>query len=123
MNTLLNLLWCLLAGLWLFLAYLLMGVVFCLTVILIPLGLVSIKIGAQMLAPVGKQVVAKPHATGSLRLVAAILWVVVGPGPGLCMLHLLTGVLLCLTVIGIPLGLQNFKFMQIALLPLHYELR
>lgn len=123
MSPLLNLIWLALAGLWLFVSYCILGLGFCLTIIGIPMGLVSLKLGVQMLMPFGKRVYPKPHATGALRLVLAVLWVVIGPGPGLCLMHLLTGLLLCVTVIGIPLGLQNFKLMQVALLPLHYELR
>ena len=123
MSLLLNLLWVLLAGLWLALAYFLLGLAFCLTIVGIPLGVVAIGLSLQMLAPFGKSVVPRPGATGSLRMVLAVLWVVIGPGPGLCIMHLMAGLLLCLTVVGIPLGLQNFKFMQVALLPLHYELR
>lgn len=123
MTSILNLVWFLLAGIWLCLGYVMLGLTFCLTVVGIPLGLMSVKIGLQMLMPFGKSVVVKRRATGLLRLLLALLWVLLGFGPGLCLLHGLTGLLLCLTVIGIPLGLQNLKFMQVALLPLHFELR
>lgn len=123
MHLLLNLLWILLAGLWLFLGYFGLGIVFCITILGIPLGLVCMGLSLQMLMPFGKAVVAKPRATGALRMTLAVLWILIGPGLGLCMMHLFTGALLCITVVGIPLGIQNFKLMQIALLPLHFELK
>ena len=123
MSVLLNLIWIFLAGLWLFLCYLLIGLSFCATIIGIPMGLVSMMIGVQMLMPFGKNVVPRPGGSpGFIGLLLACFWILTA-GPVLCVLHLVAGLAMCLTVIGIPIGLQNFKFMQVALLPMHYELR
>ena len=118
-----NILWFVIAGLPLFLGYVASGVAMCLTIIGIPFGVASINIGIAVLAPFGKQVVPKPQInTGCVTVVLTIVWLFTA-GLGLAIAHLISGALLCLTVIGIPLGVQNFKLMQLALLPYQYELR
>ena len=85
------------------------------------MGLVSMMIGVQMLMPFGKNVVPRPGGSpGFIGLLLACFWILTA-GPALCILHLVAGLAMCLTVIGIPIGLQNFKFMQVALLPMHYD--
>ncbi len=122
LSLLLNILWLLLGGIPLFISYVLLGAAFCLTIIGIPFGVASINIGIAVLAPFGKQVVPKPQInTGCVTVVLTILWLFTA-GLGLAIAHLISGALLCLTVIGIPLGVQNFKLMQLALLPYQYEL-
>jgi uncharacterized membrane protein YccF (DUF307 family) len=113
---LLNLLWLVLAGFWLFLGYLVVGILWCITIIGIPFGIASFRIGRFALWPFGRTVVDKPGA-GAGSTIGNVLWFIFS-GIWLAIGHAVTGALLCLTVIGIPLGLANFKLIPVALWPL-----
>jgi uncharacterized membrane protein YccF (DUF307 family) len=115
-SVVLNILWVVLSGFWLFLGYLMAGVVQCLTVIGIPFGIQSFKLAGYALWPFGRSVVRRPDASTSLSLVGNIIWFVLS-GFWLALTHALLGVVLCLTIIGIPLGLGNFKLIPLALTP------
>jgi uncharacterized membrane protein YccF (DUF307 family) len=112
----LNVLWLVLAGLWLFLGYLAAGILQCLTVIGIPFGIQSFKLAGFALWPFGRMVVTKPNRSASLTLVGNVLWFFLS-GLWLAIGHAIAGVLLCCTVIGIPLGLGCFKLIPLALFP------
>jgi uncharacterized membrane protein YccF (DUF307 family) len=111
-----NILWLLLAGIWMFLGYILAGIINCIFIITIPFGIQSFKLAGFALWPFGRVVVDRPGAgpvsSGCLNLV----WLVTG-GLWLALGHAITGILLCITVIGIPFGLQSFKLMGLALTP------
>lgn len=113
---LLNLLWLVLSGFWLFIGYLIAGVIQCITIIGIPFGIQSFKLAGFALWPFGRSVVHRPGASTSLSLVGNIIWIVLS-GIWLALAHLFLGVLLCITIIGIPLGLGNFKLIPLALVP------
>ena len=119
-RTLLNLLWLVLAGFWLFLAYLLVGALWCITVVGIPFGVASFRVGRYALWPFGRELVKKPGA-GVASGVGNLFWFLLA-GVWLAIGHAVTGVLLCLTIIGIPLGVANFKLVPVALLPLGREI-
>ena len=112
----LNLLWLLLSGLWMFLAYVFVGVLWCITIIGIPFGIASFRIGAFALWPFGRTIVPKPGA-GVGSGIGNVFWFILS-GVWLAIGHAMSGVLLCLTIIGIPLGLANFKMIPISLFPL-----
>lgn len=116
MRLLLNLIWLVLAGFWMFVAYLVAGALWCLTIIGIPFGLASFRIGFYALWPFGREAVRRIDA-GAPSAIGNVLWFVFS-GLWLAIGHVITGVLLCLTVIGIPLGLANFKLIPVSLLPL-----
>lgn len=116
MRLVLNVLWLVLSGFWMFLAYLALGVLWCLTVIGIPFGIASLRIGVFALWPFGRTVVSKPRA-GAASVVGNVLWFVLS-GLWLAIGHAVTGTLLCLTIIGIPLGLANVKLIPVSLFPL-----
>ena len=116
MRFLLNLLWLVLSGFWMFLGYMVAGALWCLTIIGIPFGLASFRIGFFALWPFGRTVVNKPGA-GVGSGIGNVFWFVLS-GLWLAIGHAVTGALLCLTVIGIPLGLANFKLIPISLFPL-----
>jgi uncharacterized membrane protein YccF (DUF307 family) len=116
MRLILNLLWLVLAGLWMFLAYMIVGVLWCITIIGIPFGIASFRIGLFALWPFGRTVVKKPGA-GAPSVIGNVIWFVLS-GVWLAIGHAVTGVLLCITIIGIPLGLANFKLIPVSLLPL-----
>ena len=116
MRLLLNILWLVLAGFWMFLGYLLAALLLCITVIGIPFGVAALRIGFFALWPFGRHIVRKQSA-GVGSALGNVLWFVLA-GWWLAIGHIITGVLLCLTIIGIPLGLANFKLVPVSLTPL-----
>jgi uncharacterized membrane protein YccF (DUF307 family) len=116
MRTLLNLIWLVLAGLWMALGYFLAGIVCCVLIVTIPFGIAAFRIGAFALWPFGRTVVRKPSA-GVMSTIGNVIWIVVA-GLWLAIGHLLSGIALCITIIGIPLGLANFKLIPVSLTPL-----
>jgi uncharacterized membrane protein YccF (DUF307 family) len=116
MRTLLNLIWLVFSGFWMALAYAFAGVVLCVTIIGIPFGIASFRIGMFALWPFGRRVVDKRSA-GAGSLIGNVLWLILA-GWWLALGHLFTGILMCLTIIGIPLGLASFKLIPVSLFPL-----
>jgi len=120
MKTLLNIIWLVLSGFWLFLGYVLAGVVMCILIVTIPLGIASFRIARYALWPFGREVVTKP-TSGVWSFLGNVVWIILA-GWWLALVHVVTGVLLCITIIGIPLGIANFKMVPISLLPLGKEI-
>ncbi len=116
MRTLLNLLWLVLSGAWLSLGYFVAGIVMCLLIVTIPFGIASFRLANYVLWPFGRAMVPRPDA-GAPSAIANILWFVL-VGLWMALAHLLAGAALCLTIIGIPLGLGNFKLALVAIAPL-----
>ena len=119
MRLVLNVIWLVLCGLWMAIGYALAGLIcFALffLVITIPFGIAAFRIAGYVLWPFGRSIERRP-AAGVASLLGNILWIIL-LGWWLAVAHLVTGVLLCLTVIGIPLGLANFKIIPISLVPL-----
>lgn len=120
MRLVLNLLWLVLSGFWMFLAYMFAGLLWCITIIGIPFGIASFRIGVFALWPFGRTVV-KMSGAGLGSGIGNVLWFVLS-GVWLAIGHVIPGVFLCVTIIGIPLGLANFKLVPISLLPLGREI-
>lgn len=120
MRTVLNVLWLVLSGLWLALGYAVAGLVMCLLIITIPFGIASFRLAAYVLWPFGRTVVRRPDA-GAPSVIGNVLWFVL-IGLWMAIAHLILGVLLCVTIIGIPLGLGNFKLAAVAIAPLGKEI-
>ena len=120
MKLVLNIIWLLLSGIWMFLAYMFVGVIWCITIIGIPFGIACFRIGLYALWPFGRTVVRKQTA-GAASAIGNIIWFIFS-GLWLAIGHALAGALLCLTIIGIPLGLANFKLIPVSLLPLGREI-
>ncbi|HEX6660108.1 MAG TPA: YccF domain-containing protein [Ilumatobacter sp.] len=116
MKTIGNILWFVLAGIWLAIGYAIAGLVLCITIIGIPFGIQAFKLAGFVLWPFGRRVVAKPEALGVLDIVFNILWLLFF-GWELFIAHLVAGLLLCITIIGIPFGVQSFKLSLLALWP------
>jgi uncharacterized membrane protein YccF (DUF307 family) len=116
MRLVLNVLWLVLAGFWMFLAYLGVGLLWCITIIGIPFGIASFRIGVFALWPFVRTVVTKPGA-GAGSGIGNVLWFLLA-GTRIAIAHVITGALLCVTLIGIPLGLANFKMIPISLFPM-----
>ena len=115
MRTIGNILWLVLAGFWLALGYALAGLVTCITIIGIPFGIQAFKLAAFSLWPFGRSVERSPDG-GCLEVGFNILWLVVF-GWGLFLAHVAAGIALCITIIGIPFGIQAFKLSVLALWP------
>jgi uncharacterized membrane protein YccF (DUF307 family) len=119
MRTLGNILWLVLAGWWLALGYVIAGLVAFVLIITIPFGIAAFRLAGFVVWPFGRTVVWKRQA-GVWSVVGNILWIVL-LGWELVLAHLVAGLLLCLTVIGIPLGLACWKMVPLALVPLGRE--
>jgi len=107
--------WLVLCGWWMALAYVIAGIVMFVLIITIPFALQAFKLAGFMLWPFGRAVVRRPDA-GAASVVGNILWVVL-VGWELALGHLVSAVLLAITIIGIPLALANLKLVPISLLP------
>ncbi|MGZ8602614.1 MAG: YccF domain-containing protein [Actinomycetota bacterium] len=116
MKTIGNLLWFVLAGIWLAIGYSIAGLVLCITIIGIPFGIQAFKLAGFVLWPFGRTVVPKPEALGVLDIIFNILWLLFF-GWELFIAHLVAGLLLCITIIGIPFGVQSFQLSLRALWP------
>ncbi|HEU4656530.1 MAG TPA: YccF domain-containing protein [Capillimicrobium sp.] len=120
MRLVLNIIWLVLAGFWMALGYALAALICFVLIITIPFGIAALRIAVFALWPFGKTVVRRPEA-GVASGVGNVIWLVLC-GWWLALGHLITGVGLCLTIIGIPLGLANFKLIPVSLLPLGREI-
>jgi uncharacterized membrane protein YccF (DUF307 family) len=115
MRLLLNLIWLVFGGLLLALGYAIVALVMFILIITIPFGIAAARIALFCLWPFGRTLVRRPDA-GTGSLVGNIIWIILA-GWWLALGHLVTGVLMCLTIIGIPLGLANFKLIPVSLTP------
>lgn len=120
MRLILNLIWLILCGWWIAILYFLAGIIAFILIITIPFGIAAWRIANYALWPFGRSIVRRPRA-GIGSLIGNIIWIVL-LGWELALGHLISGVLLCLTIIGIPLGLANFKLIPISLLPLGVQI-
>jgi len=112
-----NILWFVFGGVFWAIADFLAGVVCCITIIGIPVGLQLFKMAGFVLWPFGKEV--KEQNVTGFKTVINIIWCIFG-GIWLAIGYLFTGLFLCITIIGIPFGLQYFKMARFILLPLGY---
>lgn len=112
MRLIANVIWFIFGGIWLGLSWFLLGLLLCITIIGIPFGRQCFKAAKLTFAPFGKRV----DTQYSKHPVANLLWAIL-IGWEMALGYLLAGVICCITVIGIPLGLQSFKLMKLAFLP------
>jgi uncharacterized membrane protein YccF (DUF307 family) len=120
MRPILNIIWLVLCGWWMAIAYFLAGLICFVLIITIPFGIAAWRIAGYVLWPFGRTVAPRPDF-GAGALIGNILWIIL-IGWWLALGHLTSGILLCLTIIGIPLGLANFKLIPISLMPLGVEI-
>ncbi|WP_028245127.1 YccF domain-containing protein [Pseudoclavibacter soli] len=116
MRTLLNIIWLFFAGLWLWLGYMIAGLLLSVTIIGIPWGIASFRIASYALWPFGYTVVAKPTA-GVGSFLGNVIWFLLA-GLWLAIGHVVSGLALCITIIGIPMGIADFKMVPVSLAPL-----
>jgi uncharacterized membrane protein YccF (DUF307 family) len=116
----LNLIWLILCGWWMAILYALAALICFVLIITIPFGIAAFRIAGYVLWPFGRQIEPRPGA-GVGSLIGNILWIIL-IGWWLAIGHLTSGIMLCLTIIGIPLGLANFKLIPISLMPLGVQI-
>jgi uncharacterized membrane protein YccF (DUF307 family) len=116
----LNVIWLVLAGFWMAVAYAFAALICFILIVTIPFGIAALRIAVFALWPFGKTVVRRADA-GIASGIGNVIWFVLC-GWWLALGHLVTGVALCITIIGIPLGLANFKLIPVSLLPLGREI-
>jgi uncharacterized membrane protein YccF (DUF307 family) len=109
-----------LSGLWLAIGYAVAGLVMFVLIITIPFGIASFRLAAFVLWPFGRTIVRRPDA-GAASTIGNVIWFIL-VGIWMAIAHLILGLLLCLTIIGIPLGLGNFKLAAVAIAPLGKEI-
>ena len=115
-----NLIWLLLGGFVSAIMWATIGLVLCVTIIGIPFGIQCMKIAGFVLWPFGRSVVHSHF--GVISVLGNVVWILIC-GIELCVIHLAFGLLLCVTIIGIPFGTQHFKFAKLALVPFGAEIR
>jgi uncharacterized membrane protein YccF (DUF307 family) len=103
------------------LGYIIGGIGTCLTIIGIPFGIEAIKIGIATFTPFGKEVVRNSSADTTLALILNIVWIILF-GWGIALSHLFWGVLLAITIVGLPFAKQHFKLLTLALWPFGHDL-
>jgi uncharacterized membrane protein YccF (DUF307 family) len=114
-RTLGNIIWVVFGGVWLALGYAFAGAILCITIIGIPFGIQAFKLAGFALWPFGRTLV-EAREGGCLEVVFNVIWLVLF-GWELFLFHLLAGAVMCITIIGIPFGIQAFKLSVFALWP------
>ena len=116
MNIIGNILWAVLGGFLISMCYAIMGLLFCIMIIGIPFGMQLFKIAGFALWPFGHNVTPGPNDTGCLSIFMNIIWILFG-GIEIALTHVGLGIIFCITIIGIPFGVQHFKMALLALMP------
>jgi uncharacterized membrane protein YccF (DUF307 family) len=120
MRLILNLIWLILCGWWMAILYALAGIVCFILIITIPFGIAAFRIASYVIWPFGRSVQVR-RDFGCASVIGNVIWIVL-VGWELALGHLTAGILLCITIIGIPLGLANFKLIPISLIPLGVQI-
>ena len=111
-----NILWMILGGFIISLYYALVGLLFCISIIGIPFGMQLFKMAGLALWPFGHDVTPGANDGGCLSLIMNVIWIVLG-GIEIALMHVTLGIGFCITIVGIPFGLQHFKMALLALVP------
>jgi uncharacterized membrane protein YccF (DUF307 family) len=111
-----NILWLLFGGIIIALEYFVASFILMATIVGIPFGIQTLKLGVLALWPFGRETRQSTRSSGCLYIIMNIIWIVVG---GICISisHLIFGLLFCITIVGIPFGMQHFKLAGMALTP------
>jgi len=120
MRAILNIIWLVFCGIWMAIAYFFAGLICFILIITIPFGIASWRIANYVLWPFGRTIDRHPHA-GVASLIGNIIWIILF-GWWLAIGHLVFGIAMCLTIIGIPLGVASFKIIPITLVPLGVQI-
>ena len=115
-----NLIWLVFGGLIVSLAYILFGAVLCLTIVGIPFGLQAMRLGVATLAPFGKTVMSRRRQS-TLGILFDVIWIILF-GWEIAMAHLVSALILAITIVGLPFAKQHIKLIPVALFPFNQEL-
>ena len=122
MNTIGNIFWLIFGGIIIAVIYYIVGLLMCITIIGIPFGAQLFKLGTYALLPFGHQLVDGPGEPGCLSIVMNLIWILLGWWE-IALLHLFCGLLFCVTIVGIPLGLQHFRMALSSIFPFGKEIQ
>ena len=120
MNTIGNILWLIFVGIWLAITFVIAGILMFILIITIPFGIQAFKLAGFALWPFGRHVVYTERIASPLHIIGNVIWLVFG-GLALAIQCLIGGAILCVTIIGIPFGIQAFKMIPITLMPFGAE--
>jgi uncharacterized membrane protein YccF (DUF307 family) len=116
MSLLGNLIWLIFGGIIIAIEYLIGSIILMITIVGIPFGIQTLKMAALAMWPFGRDTRVHSRASGCLYIIMNIIWLLTG-GIWIAVTHAIFGTLLCITIIGIPFGLQHYKLTAIALSP------
>jgi uncharacterized membrane protein YccF (DUF307 family) len=116
MNLLGNIIWLVFGGIVIAIEYFIGSLLLMITIVGIPFGIQTLKMGALALWPFGRDTRVHSRASGCLYILMNIIWLLCG-GIWIAVTHAIFGLILCITIIGIPFGLQHFKLAAVALNP------
>jgi uncharacterized membrane protein YccF (DUF307 family) len=111
-----NIIWLVFGGFMVFLEYMISGLLMCITIVGIPWGLQSFKLAILALWPFGSKIEMMDYAPGCLSTLLNLIWLLIG-GIWIALTHLFWGIILSITIVGIPWGKQHFKLLSLALTP------
>lgn len=122
MNSVGNIFWLLLGGIVIAIIYYVVGLLMCITLIGIPFGVQLFKMGTYSLWPFGHELVDGPKEPGCISVFMNLIWILCGWWE-IAILHLLCGLIFCISIVGIPFGLQHFKMAVGSIFPFGKEIR
>ena len=122
MKVLGNILWLIFGGMIIALIYYIVGLLMCVLIVGIPFGVQLFKLGTYALWPFGHELVFRPTEPGCLSTAMNLIWILLGFWE-VAILHVVFGLLCCITIVGIPWGYQHFKMALNALFPFGKEIR
>ena len=116
-----NIFWLILGGILIAFLYYIVALLMCLTIIGIPFGIQLFKLGPYAMWPFGHQMVDRPNEPGCVSIVMNLIWILTGWWE-IALLHALCGLLFCITIVGIPLGMQHFRMALASIFPFGKEI-
>ena len=116
MSVLGNIIWLVFGGFFIALEYLVSGFLLCCTIIGIPFGFEGFMNGLEALLLLSQSTVVDEGSRSCLEIIMNVIWFFIG-GIWIALSHLGWGLLFCITIVGIPFGIQHFKLMRVALFP------
>ena len=122
MNSVGNIFWLLLGGIVIAIIYYIVGLLMCITIIGIPFGIRLFKLGTYALWPFGHELVDGPNEPGCVSVFMNLIWILCGWWE-IAILHVICGLIFCITLVGIPMGMQHFKMAVASIFPFGKEIR
>ena len=121
MNIVLNLIWVIFGGIVVCFEYIVSSLLLMVTIVGIPFGIQTMKLGILALWPFGHEVKSTQSDGGCISVLMNLLWILFG-GVFIALSHLILGLIFCITIVGIPFGMQHFKLAGLALTPFGKEI-